>query len=491
MNSVTPQVDAAAPVPRENTSATRTANGARVADRATSAEREAFEPDAPDVQVMAEVCVQEADKDDEFAALRNVKYHMDRPFEDLPPLVSPEMKIIGRCVRFSGETMLRGEVTTMFYEGLVNTITKNNVTLMHVFRYTEEDFNAKKAYEEKEKAKPSAAATEPADGAVRQDAAGAEAGGSDPTRLQVRTSADPMNQARRHAKKRVEPMPQDTIFLSGTTAGNTPAATTASSREDLEERVAGREPTYESEACESPSMPTFLLPYGSEALHSDAYATMDDSARNKLRGHDGTIGPLPYITFQRFHIHDVQFGNDPRSQFYSLFSCPERKFFDMQCLRMFVRRYIVHTSQNNNPRQVSLRRFIVSRCNCPSVEDALLVSIAQEELLHLVKADREMRKKTEPQPSRAVREYRAPAGLFWNTGILYITRIPVHTFLVGGLECAMVCALIVYSVVTFQTCDYYVIYELLRTYLSLIIALGIVGLIAGIFYVSYNVIVIC
>ncbi|EPY23640.1 hypothetical protein STCU_07600 [Strigomonas culicis] len=296
-----------------------------------------------------------------------------------------------------------------------------------------------------------------------------------------------MNQARRHAKKRVEPMPQDTIFLSGTTAGNTPAATTASSREDLEERVAGREPTYESEACETPSMPTFLLPYGSEALHSDAYATMDDSARNKLRGHDGTIGPLPYITFQRFHIHDVQFGNDPRSQFYSLFSCPERKFFDMQCLRMFVRRYIVHTSQNNNPRQVSLRRFIVSRCNCPSVEDALLVSIAQEELLHLVKADREMRKKTEPQPSRAVREYRAPAGLFWNTGILYITRIPVHTFLVGGLECAMVCALIVYSVVTFQTCDYYVIYELLRTYLSLIIALGIVGLIAGIFTCTHAV----
>ncbi|KAI5687864.1 hypothetical protein MNV84_06205 [Leishmania braziliensis] len=100
-----------------------------------------------------------------------------------------------------------------------------------------------------------------------------------------------------------------------------------------------------------------------------------------------SIGPIPYVTFLRKSIHNVAFGRDPRSSFYSLFKDPARHTRDMQVLRMFVRRYLVHTSQGNNPRQVLLYAFLSVRCAWPDVDRELVNRVALEELPTLLKAD--------------------------------------------------------------------------------------------------------
>ncbi|KPI83984.1 hypothetical protein ABL78_6959 [Leptomonas seymouri] len=107
---------------------------------------------------------------------------------------------------------------------------------------------------------------------------------------------------------------------------------------------------------------------------------------------------------------------------------------DMQYLRMFVRRYLVHTSEGNNPRQVPLYAFVTVRGACPNVDRELVNQIAREELPGLMKVDRAIEKDKKRQQSReilqeqAIREYRAPPGLFSNTGVLYLTNTPQSTF---------------------------------------------------------------
>lgn len=110
---------------------------------------------------------------------------------------------------------------------------------------------------------------------------------------------------------------------------------------------------------------------------------MNDDDRRKIH-EEGSVGPLPYVTFPRRKIHNVHFSTNPPSTFYSLFLYPHKRQFDLQCLRMFVRRYLVHTSQGNNPTNIPLRAFIVCRCNCPDIDDELLKSVAEEELENMM-----------------------------------------------------------------------------------------------------------
>ncbi|AYU81273.1 hypothetical protein LdCL_310014400 [Leishmania donovani] len=107
-----------------------------------------------------------------------------------------------------------------------------------------------------------------------------------------------------------------------------------------------------------------------------------------FRRFSGSIGPIPYVTFLRKNIQDVEFGRDPNAIFYSLFQDPAKHIDDMQCLRMFVRRYLVHTSEGNNPRQVPLYAFLSVRCAWPDVDRELVNRLVHEELTALVKADR-------------------------------------------------------------------------------------------------------
>lgn len=103
-----------------------------------------------------------------------------------------------------------------------------------------------------------------------------------------------------------------------------------------------------------------------------------------------SMGPIPCMTFSRRNIYDVHFSLNPPSSFYSLFADPEKRLRDMQYLRMFVRRYLVHTSQGNNPGGIPLKAFILCRCNCSSVTDTLLETVGTEEVANLTHADAKM-----------------------------------------------------------------------------------------------------
>eukprot|EP00796_Vickermania_ingenoplastis_P007335 gene7335-5169_t len=115
-----------------------------------------------------------------------------------------------------------------------------------------------------------------------------------------------------------------------------------------------------------------------------------ESDRGKLK-EACTFGPVPSITFSRKKIHNVRFAVNPSSTFFSIFSVPEKKLFDLQCLRMFVRRYLVHTSQGNNPDSIPLRAFIICRLNCPHIDNQLLQRVADEELKVLMKEDKKIK----------------------------------------------------------------------------------------------------
>nr|CAC37196.1 hypothetical transmembrane protein P883.02 [Leishmania major] len=209
-----------------------------------------------------------------------------------------------------------------------------------------------------------------------------------------------------------------------------------------------------------------------------------------FRRFSGSIGPIPYVTFLRKSIHDVEFGRDPNAIFYSLFQNPAKHIDDMQCLRMFVRRYLVHTSEGNNPRQVPLYAFLSARCAWPDVDRELVNRLVHEELAALVKADRAIAAEKERKRAREERQlqrYRAPAGLFSSTGILYLTKIPQGAFLAAVviLVVTMIFAMLL-SVSLSTVSDSLIITFLskfMRSFLAAIVVWGITG-ITGIVYAT-------
>lgn len=100
-----------------------------------------------------------------------------------------------------------------------------------------------------------------------------------------------------------------------------------------------------------------------------------------------TMGPIPCLTFSRMQIRHVRFAANPPSSFYSLFCIPEKRSLDLQFLRMFVRRYIVHTCQNDNPNGITLKHFVQKRCNWVNIDRQLLERVAKEELRYLLEED--------------------------------------------------------------------------------------------------------
>lgn len=98
----------------------------------------------------------------------------------------------------------------------------------------------------------------------------------------------------------------------------------------------------------------------------------------------------PFMTFSRKKIHNVQYGIDPPSTFYTLLHSSGNSFIEMQCLRLFVRRYLVLTSQGCNPHQIPLQSFILRCCNYSHIDDTLLLRLAKEELINLLEVQAEI-----------------------------------------------------------------------------------------------------
>lgn len=108
----------------------------------------------------------------------------------------------------------------------------------------------------------------------------------------------------------------------------------------------------------------------------------------------------PFMSFSRKRIHNVQFSIDLLKAPYFPFRCPDKQFIDMEYLRLFIRRFLIHTSQGNNHQQMPLKSFIVRRLNCPNIEDALLLRLAKEELVSLLEIQSEIKRMTDALPAQ-------------------------------------------------------------------------------------------
>lgn len=107
---------------------------------------------------------------------------------------------------------------------------------------------------------------------------------------------------------------------------------------------------------------------------SEAYVISGDRM-----GNIPSSGPHPFVTIRRKMIVSFILGSSNAAHFV-LFQNPLNHPFDMQCLRVFVRRYLVLTSQGQNRSNVSLKEYISVRLNCSTVDDELLAKVANEEL---------------------------------------------------------------------------------------------------------------
>ncbi|KAL7696104.1 hypothetical protein N2W54_003432 [Lotmaria passim] len=382
--------------------------------------------------------------------------HANKPIEHLPLISPPELKLIGRCVTFKGDTTVDGETRTFYYEGLVGTINKETVMLIHVQRYTEEDFQLHKL-------------------ALRTRHNNGSGSGEKDEGQENSEDANNNNE-------------------NGLNMGDAPttSATAATTREEQEARRRNSDSMSDSGPNCAANGNDFDFDHTAAAMHkmetpqllNDLGETHEEATtrvRNRMRGHCGSMGPIPYTTFSRSRIHRVEFGVDPRSSFYSIFQDPTKLHFDMQCLRMFVRRYIIHTSQGNNPRMVPLRAFITCRCNCPDLDNELLIQTTREELAHLIKIDRDVKrakKKKEQGRRNVLRAYRAPNGLFRSTGVLYLTHLPRQTFTIGVIELIVILAVLTYEVTSSASSDLAVIAPYVLRIYPYVFATVIVSVIA-------------
>ncbi|KAG5471301.1 hypothetical protein LSCM1_01378 [Leishmania martiniquensis] len=370
-------------------------------------------------------------------AMVRIAVHDARPIEHLPVIASSELKMIGCCVSFRVKATKKGRLGTSYhYTGLVAAVTATTVTLMHANRYTSDDIKGYKCREELLKKNEDAFSD------------------SDSCLITNKLGALFLEEMRRTTHLR-EPASDNGAFFYGfpekgavifaqhrgctgtnrrpalhelLVSGSLAPAVGLVTEDELDSIASGwrqeaHEPTSETSAA---------------AAHREGSRSSPRAVRHRrFRTFDGSFGPIPYVTFLRKSIHEVEFGRDPRSSFYSLFQDPAKHIGDMQHLRMFVRRYLVHTSEGNNPRQVPLYAYLSARCAWPSVDRELVSRLVHEELVGLLKTDRaieEEKKRTrirEQQRVQAVRQYRAPSGLFSSTGILYLTSIPQSSFWAG------------------------------------------------------------
>lgn len=312
--------------------------------------------------------------------------HLTKPIENIPSIGPEELKVIGRCIMFDAETLFNGEVRNMRYSGLVASICFDTVTLIHARRFSDSEF------EEFLKVKAAA------------------------DRRQEESSAgSPREEMTGQTNEEYEQQLEESTCLASDEVGD---------NQQLEHDEGDGLQQMITRSSPKPGSPT-----GSE--------------RRTWKG-EAEDFTAPFVTFSRKRIHNVQFSIDPPSSFYSLFRDPAKHFFDMQCLRMFCRRYVVHTSQGNNPRNVPLKAFIVCRCNCPQIDDELLIRVTREEIVYLFKLDAEIKRMTAQMPRPSPREENIDTGVLSFFAELearqrMLRRYSQDTILIGVVEIFLVC----------------------------------------------------
>eukprot|EP00796_Vickermania_ingenoplastis_P011013 gene11013-7656_t len=263
-----------------------------------------------------------------------------RPMDNLPPLHAQELATIGRNVIFTASSSVATDHAEMMYSGLISFIGSNCITLLHCHRFVPSD---RELY------------------------------------LQYCSASEKQNVEEDNAFQDMAGEAVDVLDLDNS-------------------RIARENYSFDAEVSPPPSA-NIDAPDGHRRIDAATQTSLNglgEESRTPPPGEPSkvrelyTMGPLPVVSFNRTKIHDVKFAVNPPASFYSIFSDPEKRLMDMQYLRMFVRRYLVHTSQGNNPGGIPLQAFVAVRANCPTIEAALLEKVAKEELMALVKADAEM-----------------------------------------------------------------------------------------------------
>ena len=410
-------------------------NHVRAQENAVQAEGEAVQPDARqrEREALVTEVTERLQQNLSSYAVSHLVVPVDKPIEDLPSIRAPELQLIGRCVSFGVKQTTSGGSAYYHYTGLVSMVTASAVTLMHVNRYTETDFKAYRNRERKATHEPCPHDFSESDGAAQtlilavNDQVSA-------TRESSQREADVSHFPCRFSEVFGSAFGGSTRAPADLRGSLAPAAEMVTGT--MLDNLAAHHRHRESTAAHTQEPPV-----------AAAMAADKQRRPTSLRDCAGSIGPLPYVSFLRKNIHDVAFGRSPDSSFFSLFQNPSKHTTDMQYLRMFVRRYLVHTSEGNNPDHVPLYAYLTEKGACSDLlNHDHITQLVREEVQELTKSDHVIAKEKKRMRNRearreaTLRDYRAPSGIFADTGFLYLTGLPQGTLLTAAAMLFFACA---------------------------------------------------
>jgi hypothetical protein len=207
------------------------------------------------------------------------------------------------------------------------------------------------------------------------------------------------------------------------------------------------------------------------------------------------MAAIPFATFNRRRIRQVEFADEkPHHIRFGRLAQPLQHFSDMQMLRMFVRRYLVHTSQGNNTNKLSLRAFLTARLQWTETDARpVLQDIAAEELRLLVQVDKEIIERQERAAAanagnqhaaradhpRGTRQG-APLTHQAENEFLFRTQVPSRTSYVSIAHIVFSVALLLYSASAFTSSERLVVQPFLRQVGLYVVVAGAAHLLAGI-----------
>lgn len=386
------------------------------------------------------------------AVVSRIRFHLDKPMERLPALTARELRSIGQCISLSIATKVNGTRVRMYYTGVICSVSKTTLVLAHVNRYTDLDFAT---FLHREEAAVSGSSDMGSRSSPDTKTLPFRAAEEAPLEVMSRIGAGAAGSAaapRQRAAGRVRSLlgnsPAPAPLLPAPLQ-NSPQESEAATefpaqvrRRSLMMREAGSLLFAGQTATAGLVSPVEAGVQDGEAaaeggsLDETATATTTQTqGRNRLSQFTGSVGPLPFVSFLRKNVRDVTFVRDPEGCFYSLFEDPSKQLTDPQYLRMFVRRYLAHCCQGNNPHNIALRPFLVTRCGYVEPDAALVSRFCAEEMASLLKVDRDItqeQKRRTRLAERGLDSEGRPTGLFAQTGALFLTGLPQHTFFVAA-----------------------------------------------------------
>ncbi|KAH8613859.1 hypothetical protein ERJ75_000705200 [Trypanosoma vivax] len=395
------------------------------------------DPDAPSVSVtrqrdaLSERHGAEITPRDD-GSVRKPVINLESPCENLPLLSQHDLGFIGQCVTVVEEATLIGEQVFLRYEGMVLMVNKDTVILMNVRRYSDLDFLK---HEEEMK----------------------------------------RERERRGGARRRRRLTRETSTRGA--SHESPSELCALDDRDVAQEDDIRAGNGSANADGEAGGAVFLLPASARECHG----LSKKERASQLTG-SVTTGPMPFVTLSRCRIHAVTLSDDPRPVAYRILRDPSMRCFDMQYLRMHVRRFLVLSSQGKGSPNVPLRPFIEEICDIKNTDGDLLVNLAEEELGRLVNAERDMKRNAERNGngrSEGFDGFRQPNGFPGDTPLLFLSKIPVNTFCVAVLELIVAFFLLSFSAYSLASAPPIMIYDYVKGYTFPVMFSGVVSFFAS------------